>query len=167
MNEYEETDMKQCVKILMVAAVILLLAGAGCAKKVKETEDSQLGLSKTSVFDNPDPVLASTTAGEPGENQTVDAYFNEAPPMIPHLIEDFIPIRIGENMCMECHDLPDAIGQEPAEGDPTPIPASHYTDLRNDPGTVTDHVVGARFTCTQCHATQLDAEPLVANTYAR
>ena len=164
---YEEIDMKMCAQILIAAAVILCLAAVGCAGKVEETQDSLLGLSKTSVFDTPDPVLAEITAGEPGENETAAAYFNEAPPMIPHRIEDFIPIRIGENQCMECHDLKDMIGQELAAGDPTPIPASHYTDLRNDPGTVTDQVVGARFTCTQCHAPQTNAEPLVANSYTQ
>ena len=167
MIEHEEIDMKTHVQILIAAAAILCLAAVGCADEVEETEDSQLGLEKTSVFDTPDPVLAGIRAGEPGENETWDAYFSAAPPMIPHLIEDYIPIRIGENMCMECHDLQDMIGQGLAAGDPTPIPVSHYTDLRNDPGTVTDQVIGARFTCTQCHAQQADAEPLVANTYAQ
>ncbi len=165
MIEYQEIDMKTHVHILIAVAAILCLATVGCADKVEETEDSLLGLSKTSVFDTPDPVLAGIGAGEPGENETRDAYFSAAPPMIPHRIEDFVPIRIGENMCLECHDMPDMIGQELSDGDATPMPASHYTDLRNDPGTMTGEVIGARFTCTQCHAMQTDAEPLVANTY--
>ena len=167
MIKYEEIDMKTHVQILIAAAAILCLATVGCADKVIETEDSQLGLEKTSVFDTPDPVLAGFSAGEPGENETWDAYFSEAPPMIPHQIEEFLPIRFGENFCMECHDAPDGIGVEQEEGDATPMPASHYTDLRNDPGTMTDEVIGARFTCTQCHAQQADAEPLVANTYTQ
>ncbi len=161
----EEIEMKLHKGTLIMVAIILLLAGAGCADKVEEIEDSRLGLSKTGVYATPDPVLAGISAGEPGENDTVDAYFSAAPPMIPHLIEDFLPIRIGENMCIECHDIPDSIGSERAAGDPTPMPASHYTDLRNDPGNMTGQVIGARFTCVQCHAQQSDAEPLVANTY--
>lgn len=159
--------MKLHTGTVIAAVAIMLLANAGCSGKANETEDSQLGLEKTSVFETPDPVVAAVAAGEPGENTTEEAYFNESPPMISHRIEDFIPIRIGENMCMECHDLPDMIGQEVAQGDPTPMPASHYTDLRNDPGTVTGQVIGARFTCTQCHAPQADAEPLVPNTYTQ
>ena len=47
------------------------------------------------------------------------------------------------------------------------MPASHYTNLRTDPGTVTGQVIGARFTCTQCHAPQADNDPPVANTYSQ
>ena len=68
-------------------------------------------------------------------------------------------------MCLECHDLPDQIGQEPAPGEPSPMPASHYTDLRRSPDEVTQEVIGARYVCTQCHAPQTNAQPLVANTY--
>ena len=106
-------------------------------------------------------------AAEPGENTLIGAYYSEAPPLISHQIEDFLPIRIDDNMCLVCHDQPDLIGEELDEGDPTPIPISHYTDLRNDPQTPTDRVVGARFTCTQCHAQQANAELLAINTYTQ
>jgi nitrate reductase cytochrome c-type subunit len=82
-------------------------------------------------------------------------------PRIPSfLIEDFVPIRVGENLCLECHDVPDQIGQETVAGDATPMPASHYRDDDTAAG-----ASGSRFTCTLCHAPQTDAEPLVANTY--
>jgi len=149
----------------VAVSVVLLLACAGCVDRAEAIEDSQLGLEKTSVFDTPDPILVVFNAGEPGENVALGAYFDEAPPLISHLIEDFLPIRINDNMCMDCHDLPDFIGEDLEEGDPTPIPTSHYIDLRNDPETPTGQVVGARFTCTQCHAQQADTEPLVVNTY--
>lgn len=160
-------NLKSGTTITVAALLLLLLACTGCADKAEETEDHLLGLEKTSVFETPDPVLAQVTAGEPGENETREAYFEESPPMIPHQVEEFLPIRVGDNQCMGCHDTPDAIGTGTEAGDPTPIPASHYTDLRNDPGTVNSSVTGARFFCVQCHAPQTDAEPLVANTYSR
>ena len=80
--------------------------------------------------------------------------------MIPHTVVDFVPITADFNMCIECHALDDA-----GEGDPTPIPESHYMDLRNDPGTVTNEVVGARYRCVACHAPQTDAAPLVKNSF--
>jgi cytochrome c-type protein NapB len=149
--------------IVVIAA--LALVGAACESP--GVSDEELGLSKTSVFATPDPVLAASTAIEPGENETLEAYFEDAPPMIPHAIEDFLPLKVGENMCLECHELPDQMGQVAEAGEPTPLPASHYTDLRRDPETVTGGVIGARFVCTQCHAPQTDAAPLVANTYTR
>lgn len=160
----EESPMRYLRKLPIVAMVTLVLVG--CAAPTDESvDDAQLGLSKTSVFSTPDPIVATSTAGEPGENVTSDAYFSESPPLIPHQVEEYLPIRIGENLCLDCHDLPDQIGEPVAGGDPTPAPASHYTDLRRSPGEVTDTIIGARFSCMQCHAPQADAEPLVANTY--
>jgi len=149
--------------LLSIAAVALL--ASGCAVEDAALADEELGLSKTSVFSTPDPIVAENTAGAPGENELLGAYFDGSPPTISHDIEDFLPITIGENLCIECHDLPEMIGEELDAGDPTPMPASHYTDLRRSPNEVTDKVIGARFTCTLCHATQADVQPLVANTY--
>jgi len=172
--------MKAWTEILIAVAVVSLVY-AGCAYRAEETidadpaaeapveqiTDSELGLEKTSVFDTPDPVPASFSVVEPGENPLHGAYFEGVPPMISHSIEDMLPIRYGENMCMDCHDMPDMIGEELELGDPTPMPHSHYTNLRTDPDTVTEQVIGARFTCTQCHATLSDNEPPVANTYGQ
>ena len=124
-----------------------------------------LGLSKTNVFETPEPLLAKFVGGDPGENERSTGYFSGSPPVIPHQIVDFMPITMEENGCLDCHELPDEIGKEPAEGDARSMPASHFTDLRRDPGKVTRKVIGARYSCDQCHAPQADAAPLVANTY--
>ena len=50
-------------------------------------------------------------------------------------------------------------------GQPTPLPASHYTDLRRAPGARGKEVAGARWTCVACHAARTDAEPLVMNGF--
>ena len=154
--------------LLTLAAVMTAVAlTAACLTEEtpKSVAADDLGLSKTSVFSTPAPIVPVSTAKEPGENELVGAYFTGSPPLISHAIEDYLPIRIGENLCLDCHALPDEIGRKPAQGDPTPVPASHYTDLRRNPDEVTQEVTSARFLCTQCHAPQLDASPLVANTY--
>lgn len=46
------------------------------------------------------------------------------------------------------------------------IPPSHYTDLRNAPGKLTEHLIGARYGCNLCHARQSDAAPLVENNFS-
>ena len=127
--------------------------------------DKSLGLDKNDVFAMPDPISAPMAGGEPGENDKIAAYFEGAPPPIPHRIEEFLPIRAGENQCLDCHDDPASLGSPVAAGDPTPIPATHYTDLRRAPTEVTDALIGARFVCVMCHAPQHDALPLVENTY--
>jgi cytochrome c-type protein NapB len=152
--------------MLAGCAITLSLVGAALAEKaVEAVEDDKLGLSKTSVFSTPEPVAATVTAEPPGENQALGAYFSGAPPLIPHQLEDYLPIRTTENLCLDCHLLPEQIGTRPEPGEPTPIPASHYTDLRRDPGKLTKKLSGARFVCTQCHAPQSNTSPLVVNTY--
>jgi cytochrome c-type protein NapB len=126
--------------------------------------DDEIGIS-ASVFDTPTPAMPAVLGLEPGENALVGGYFDEAPPLIPHLIEEYLPIVLVDNQCLDCHDAPDEIGAKRAADDPVPMPKSHYTDLRNNPGVMTDHVIGARYNCMQCHAIQKDAQPLVESTY--
>ena len=142
---------------------VLLLAGSVMAQEA--TPDSELGLSKESVFTTPDPILAIQMGGEPGENGDSVPYFQEMPPMIPHLISDFLPIKASENACLDCHELPDEIGKPLTAGDPVPLPSSPYKDLRSAPDKMAEEVERARWVCVQCHAPQTDAKPLVVNTY--
>ncbi len=147
-----------------IALGVIWFVSAGETKEEAKADD-QLGLSRESVFSTPEPIVPTTKAKDPGENATRKAYFPGAPPVIPHLIEDSLPIKVGENMCMDCHDLADQIGAKREPGDPTPIPKSHYIDLRRSPDKVTRKVTGARFFCNQCHAPQADTRPLVVNTF--
>jgi cytochrome c-type protein NapB len=155
--------MKSYERVLIAVGLALVLAA--CAQVEESVEDSQLGLSKTSVDSTPDPIVATSKAGMPGENETQEAYFPGAPPVIPHQVRELLPITAQENMCLGCHDLPDQIALERSIGEPTPMPETHYTDLRRRPDTVERASIGARYVCTQCHAPQADAPPLVANTY--
>lgn len=156
-------------RLLLLASLLATALLAACgptdtAPEAGQPEES-LGLSRTSVFDDPDPVVAPISAADPGENETTPAAFEGAPPVIPHRIEDFLPIRREENGCVECHDTPDSIGQELATGEPTPMPPSHYEDLRDSSGSAGEALDAARWNCTMCHIPQSDATPLVANTF--
>jgi len=123
--------------------------------------DTELGLSKTSVFEvvAPDPVI--WPGGIPGSNERFARSNPEFPPMIPHDTADHLPITVEDNVCIECHT--DA---EPDDKTPR-IPDSHYIDLRRDPGKVTKIVQGVRYQCMSCHAPQSGALPLVGNTSIR
>lgn len=148
--------------IMTLAATVLSCAGATRTgtSDGSAISDEQVGLTKASVFDTPTPAPVVPNTSDPGEQAPVPAAFDGSPPVIPHTIADFVPITADANTCIECHALDEA-----GEGDPTPIPESHYTDLRNDSGTVTDEVVGARYRCTACHAPQTGAAPLVKNRF--
>jgi len=144
----------------------LILMAASSAFAAQPISADSMGLSKTSVFDQPEQKAYGTKAKPPGENQVLPRAYQGAPPQIPHDITDFLPITAQSNMCIACHNIPDQWGKKREKGKPTPIPQSHYTDQRNAPGKVTDHLINVRYNCNQCHVPQLDAKPLVDNIFA-
>ncbi len=153
-------------RTLIIAAAVALFVGVVVADEVKE---EIFGLSG-SVFDIPDPLVAAASAGEPGSNQKLGSYSEGMPPLISHWTTGQLPITLEENLCLDCHHLPAKIGSEIGAGDVTPVPESHYVDTRKPGGTVPPadaalKLIGARYVCTQCHAAQTDAEPLVPSTY--
>lgn len=149
--------------LLGVAMMSVASSGAFAAQPIKA---DSMGLSPGSVFEVPAQQVYTSKAAAPGQNQVLPRSYPGAPPQIPHDVGDFLPITAESNMCMACHNQPEQWGKKREQGQPTPIPPSHYTDLRNAPGKVTDHLINARYTCSLCHVPQMDAKPLVQNTFA-
>ncbi|HEX9289280.1 MAG TPA: nitrate reductase cytochrome c-type subunit [Anaeromyxobacteraceae bacterium] len=153
------------VTIAAVALALSACAGAhptpaAPAPAAAPIPDSALGLSKTSVFDAPAPPRVKPNDSAPGELPVLTRPYAGAPPRVPHDLESFLPITPRSNACADCHSVAE---KEP--GQPTPMPASHYVDLRNAPGQRGDKVAGARWVCTACHAPLTDAKPLVGNAF--
>lgn len=121
--------------------------------------DQDLGLSRTSVFDVPSPPRYQEEASAPGEAPLPKRVNREFPPVIPHGIADFLPITRAANACLDCHGVP---GRK-KKGEATPIPASHYVDLRRDPDRKGKHIVGTRHVCISCHVPRTDAPALVGS----
>ncbi|WP_446009620.1 nitrate reductase cytochrome c-type subunit [Candidatus Electrothrix sp.] len=75
------------------------------------------------------------------------------PPLIPHDING-MKISKAMNMCLNCHGI---------EGIGVPKPfATHYTDRDGNTG---EKISQRWYFCTQCHVGQVDAPPLVENTF--
>lgn len=146
---------------LMIVA-LLLTGTAGDKGGDAGIPDKEIGLSKVSVFDVAVPDKVQRNHSEPGDLAAVPAGFPEQPPVIPHGVGDFNPITFAENECMDCHAV-----AEKEEGEPTPIPHSHYIDFRNAPEAVQEEVVGARYNCASCHVSPGDNKPLVSNTFGK
>jgi nitrate reductase cytochrome c-type subunit len=123
------------------------------------TKDTDLGLAKVSVFTTFVPPAVTADRSEPGEKPVLPRAFPGAPPVPPHELVDYTPITPKQNSCLDCHQIP---GPKEA-GQPTPIPASHYVDLRRAPDKVGKTVAGARWICTACHVSRTDQPPLVSN----
>ncbi len=123
--------------------------------------DDEIGLSKVDVREIPDPGAVVENGIDPGEGKILPRVYEGAPPIVSHNAGDYLPITRNENLCLDCH----MIDGEAEEGLPTPIPASHYTDLRNAPSVVGDEIAGARYNCSACHVAQTETEPLVTSRF--
>lgn len=152
--------------IHLLAGVAVMAAGSGTTLAAPAIKTNDMGLSKTSVFDVPTPKVYHYRDAQPGQSKLLPRAYPGAPPQIPHAIGDFLPITAQSNMCISCHYLPEQWGKKLEAGMATPIPSTHYTDQRNAPGKVTDHLVGARYNCNLCHVPQTDAPALVENTFS-
>jgi nitrate reductase cytochrome c-type subunit len=108
------------------------------------------------------PNLAEETPTEPQRMRYLDDQdpfardYEEQPPLVPHTTEKYA-INLDENRCLECHSWADY-----EEAGATRVSESHFPDSL---GGVTANVAGERYFCKQCHVAQVDAEPLIENTF--
>ena len=153
------------MKILTILAALGLMAAttAGIADNSSAIDELNMGLSKTSVFDTPTPNVYTYSNAKPGYNDRLAKAWDELPPQIPHRVDEYLPVLLEDNQCLDCHDKPKYIGR-PWNTDRTvkshsPMSRNHYaTEELED-------VSGARYNCMQCHVPQSNAAPLVDNTY--
>ena len=123
-------------------------------------KDSEIGLRKVELENEKDVKLPSYeySKSEAGESQKIERSYENAPPMIPHSIEDMLPITQDNNMCLTCHDPAVA-----ADVGAVAVPSSHTYDLRAEKKL--DEVANARFNCVLCHTPQANLAPAVGNTF--
>lgn len=143
-----------------VAAVALAALALGAAPA--RLPDTRVGLAEGGALEVKAPAPVKENDSAPGYRPVRPRAFPGAPPVIPHGVADFLPITRDQNACVDCHAV-----AERKKGEPTPIPASHYTDLRNAPRERREKVVGARWSCTACHLPQQDVHPLVGSPFPR
>ncbi|WP_121020819.1 nitrate reductase cytochrome c-type subunit [Helicobacter vulpis] len=132
------------------------------ATKQSLISDTQIGLRNTPLEDEKDLKLRAYDFHKkpPGESQRFERAYENAPPMIPHDTTGLLPITKENNQCLGCH-MPDVASSVGA----TPVPKSHFFDFRNNRPTKEGKISDARFNCTQCHAPQANAQPLVKNNF--
>lgn len=123
--------------------------------------DDQLGLSKTSVYDVPDPKVFEYQQADPTTSGVLPRAYPGAPPQVSHDMKDMVPITREMNMCVACHQLPDMVGKKKVKGQPTAVPASHYVDVK------ANSLYMGRYNCTQCHTPQATVKPLVDNVFGK
>ncbi len=108
-----------------------------------------------------DQALPEYPDADAGESTKIARDFPNAPPQIPHAVEDMYPITLADNECLGCHH------PENATGDDVPLPESHFKAPVMGKGAAhepmawvvkgyrqTQDVAGARHNCNMCHTPQ-------------
>ncbi len=182
--------MKIVSKITLSAIIASGIFFAGCQSTVSE---ESLGLRKTDLYSEGTETTGDQTGyskATAGTSTKIERAFQDAPPMIPHDVEGMVPITINNNQCTGCHMPGVAESLVPPA---TPWPSSHMKDFRPSTGIAKDgritksgkavdntssskraymsikdnngQLTGARFNCTQCHATQSNVTDAPENTF--
>ena len=87
------------------------------------------------------------------EDASMSRTFVHQPPLIPHAVDEY-GVTTSKNDCLDCH------GEKDSDA---PMPhTSHYLD-RDDKKS--DTVSSRWYFCSQCHVGQVEAKPLVENTF--
>ena len=151
-------------KLLISSALIAGFVFTGCQtmttssnKEVKVTGIREANLNADSQ--NLPVVKYHSQAPIPGQVKPFQKSFVTAPPMIPHSIKGMVPIKVGQNMCLQCH-MPSAAKSLGITG----MPKDHFVD--NFAGDKTKpKVAGSRYFCTTCHTPQANIDPVVENRF--
>jgi len=127
-------------------------------KQLKRIPDTALSYRNVDLLKAENTPGASYSDKDPGESTRLQRSYENAPPLIPHNIEDFVPITREDNACLGCHDPEEAVGAEAPS-----TPASHLYDLRRNKQLTA--VNPANYNCTQCHVPQSNARILIGNNF--
>ena len=156
------TKKKRVFGIAMVGLLVGVGAGEGGSSASDAVATEAIGLSRGDIEDVPTPAAVAENTTDPGDRPVLPRAYPGSPPLVPHGVTDYVPIERNDNACIDCHDV-----AEKVEGEPTPIPESHYRDLRNAPSEVREEIAGARWNCTACHVPLTGALPLVGNRFGK
>lgn len=156
--------MRRLDTLLIVTTACLLAATAFAKGPKKGVSPQDIGLRKAPLLKiAPAPPKTSVKGDKPGANRRYDKSYDDAPPMIPHAVADYVPIGL-RNQCLACHTNPPKKYRSA-----TVVPESHYRDRKGKnpmPGPVSVRKIYQGFyNCTMCHAPQKNAKPLVSNVF--
>ncbi len=160
---------------LIAALVPALALGACLGNSAREANDGlDVYFRDVNLHALSDQDLPEYPDSDAGDSSLIARDFPDAPPQIPHTVEDMLPIAREDNECLECHHPDNAVG-----GDDVPLPESHFMvpvmgkGAAHDPmlWVVKDYqkiqdVMGGRFNCTMCHTTQATNVSTPENAFA-
>lgn len=90
------------------------------------------------------------------DGEPIERNYVQQPPLIPHKIKGY-QINLKFNKCLTCHSWANY-----KQSGATKVSQTHFSDRNND---VLANVAPRRYFCTLCHVTQVNAKPLVENSF--
>ncbi len=148
--------MNQTAKITVAALAVTLFASISgiAAAQVHSLRGTQADIVDKAPQD------LQYQGSRPGVQKTIDRTFKEQPPLIPHAMNNFDEISLTENQCMDCHSAETyKTKNAPKLGD------SHMTIVDVPGGGMKKVMNMTRWQCNSCHVPQVDAKPLVDNSF--
>lgn len=142
------------MKTLNILIFALLAAISGLPAATAATADSPVSLRGMNPPDQQSdmPELKQWRS----ERAPIPRDYVMQPPLIPHSIEGY-DINRKFNKCLTCHSWANY-----HQSGATKISQTHFEDRDSH---VLANVSARRYFCTQCHVSQMDARPLVGNTF--
>jgi cytochrome c-type protein NapB len=166
---------------LLICLTLLVLTIYGCKseKEANWIEDENIDMSHDLLLSDESTLtdMPEYSKIRSGESEVIQRSFENAPPLIPHRVGGFLPIKVDDNKCLRCH-MPD----KAPEFEAIPLPKTHFTSYRpavvevdgiyefNEPvGEVfemdLDHFNNALFNCSQCHVPQAEVTVEIPNVF--
>ena len=138
-------------KSLVIGVVLTLSALGFTSHAFAEQVQSLRGLSDLESASNSAEIKNWIRDRDP-----IPRDYIQQPPLIPHKIDSYT-INLKFNKCLTCHSWANY-----KEAGATKISQTHFADRESN---VMANVAARRYFCTQCHVPQVDAKPLVENTF--
>jgi nitrate reductase (cytochrome), electron transfer subunit len=155
-NSSGERIMNQTIKTALAALAIALFASASGIASAQV--NSLRGVQADAVDKAPQDLQYQ--GKKPGLQKPIDRTFKEQPPLIPHAVNNFDEITLEENQCMSCHSA-----EKYKEKNAPKLGDSHMSLIDIPGGGMKKEMNMTRWQCNTCHVGQVDAKPLVDNTF--
>ncbi|VAX09114.1 Nitrate reductase cytochrome c550-type subunit [hydrothermal vent metagenome] len=133
---------------------VSVLAGALFSSSLMAQSDTVTSLRGHTDLDQ-DSGISSVKKWQ-RDRDPIERDYVQQPPLIPHSTKGY-KINIKFNKCLTCHSWANY-----KEAGATKISQTHFSDRDEN---VLANIAPRRYFCVQCHVPQVDAKPLVENTF--
>ena len=141
--------------IIVMATLLITIVGCASNAPVAFLRGSDITASDQA----PELKLYSEKMPGVGEPNLIARTFVGQPPLVPHTVDQYLPMSLEENACLNCHITDELRDQKVPQ-----IGKSRFsTTIKKRNGSPAIEMT--RFQCDSCHVPQVDAKPLVDSQF--